>query len=408
MQKALQETLEKSLEGHMDSIKEAVDAQVKETVDAQVKAAIEEAGLDKLEKGQFPGHGNGNNKDAKTAKELAVKYFKAVFQKDRNALKEMGSEFASFSNNSIKTMTEGTDSAGGYLVPEEVMGEVDRVADDYGIIRKLSRHIPMGTDTLNFTINKGKPSVYWPGEGGAGTKSQATLGNVKLQARTAMGLTPISNELIDDANIDTIDMVVELLAEEFAGAEDLQGLNGTGAPFTGILNSGEVNTSTAASGHDTIAEVDLKDLSDAQANLKSTVLGGAVWVFHRTVWNAIKNIQEGSQTVAAFTTVPSTVTMRTEGSQSVTPVGFLWGYPVYLSDQMPSSPSAGEAYGIFGNFRKFYFGDRKQMAVAVSSEATVDGVSMFETNSTAVRVIERVALSVGVGEAFNVLKLAAS
>lgn len=410
--KALQESIEKTLETSMATIKEAMEKENKENfkdaVDEQVVATLKELGLEKNEKGQFPGFSNGTPAEkTKGAKELSVKFFQAVFAKDRNALKELGSEFASFSGNGKKTMTEFQDSAGGFLVPEEVMGEVDRVADDFGLIRKLSRHIPMGRDTLNFTINTGKPSVTWPGEGGSGTSSQPTLGNVKLQARTAMGLTPISNELMEDANIDTIDMIVELFAEEFAGAEDLQGLDGTGAPFTGILNSAEVNSTTALTDHDTVAEITLKDLSDAIANVKSTVLGGSVWVFHRTVWNTLKNIQEGSQTVAAFATVPNTISMKQEGSNNVTPVGFLWGYPVYLSDQMPSAPAATEAYGIFGNFKKFYFGDRKQMAVAVSSEATVGGVSMFETNSTAVRVIERVALSVGVGEAFNVLNLAA-
>jgi len=397
--KAFQATLEKSVQETLEkNIPEIVDKEVAEKFNSQIEekinAAIKAAGLDKL---QLPGL-NGKGNAEKEAKENAVKFFKAVFSKDKETLKEMKAEF--------KTMTEGTDSAGGFVVPEEVLNEIDRVADNYGIIRKLSRHIPMGRDTLNMPTLGTKPTVTWPGESTAGTGSQPVLKNVKLNAKTAMGLTPISNELMEDANVEIVDFLIDLFAEELAGAEDLQGLNGVGAPFTGVLNSTEVNTSTAASGNTTVATLDLADLMDAQANLKSTVLSGAVFVFHRTVWNGIKKLQEGSQSLIAFNTT-GVISTKTEGGTLV-PAGFLLGYPVYLSDQMPSAPSAGEAYGIFGNFKKFYFGDRKQVAISTSADATIGGVSMFESNSQAVRVLERVALAVGVGEAFNVLKLAAS
>jgi HK97 family phage major capsid protein len=390
----VQKTIEDALEKH---VPEVVDKSVSEKMDEKINEVLKEKGLDKIEKGNFPGLGDNPKKDAKTAKEKALKFFKAVFAKDTETLKEMG----------IKTMTEGTDSAGGFLVPEEVLAEVDRVADDYGLIRKLSRRIPMGRDILNVPTVGTKPSVYWPGEGNAGTSSQPVLKNVKMQAHTAVGLTPVSNELMADANVGVVDMLVDLFAEELAGEEDNQGLAGVGAPFTGVLNSGEVSTSTAATGNTTVATLDLADLIDAQANVKSTVLNGAVWVFHRTVWAGLKKLQENSQSLIAFGTTQS-ITMKTEGSNANTPVGFLLGYPVYLSDKMPSSPSAGTAYGIFGNFKKFYFGDRQQIAVNTSEHATIGSTNMFEANSQAVRVLERISLNVGVGEAFNVCKLAAS
>lgn len=389
-EESIGKTIESTLEKHVPEV-------VGKAVDEKVAEAIKAAGLDKIDKGQFPGHTSNPANDAKNAKEKALNFFKAVFSKDTKSLEEMG----------VKAMSEGVDSAGGYLVPEEVLAEIDRVADDYGLIRKLSRRIPMGRDIMNVPTVGTKPSVTWPGEGNAGTASQPVIQNVKLEARTAMGLTPVSNELMADANIGVVDMLVDLFAEELAGAEDNQGLAGVGAPFTGVLNSGEVSSSSAASGNTTIATLDLADLIDAQANLKSTVLSGAVWVFHRAVWAGIKKLQEGSQSLIGFGTTEA-VTMKTEGSNANTPVGFLMGYPVYLSDKMPSAPSAGESYGIFGNFKKFYFGDRQQVAVSTSEHATIGSTGMFETNSQAVRVIERVALSVGVGEAFNVCKLAAS
>jgi len=398
--KQFQETLEKSFTETMEKkLPEVIDASVEKKFNSEIaekiNAALKAAGLDKM---NFQGFGKGN--DAKEKKEVAVKFFKALMNKDREGLKELGSI-------STKTMTEGTDSAGGFLVPEEVMNEVDRIAEDFGLIRKLARTLPMGKDTLNMPTLGSKPNVYWPGEGNAGTASQATLKNVQLNAKTLVGLTPMSNELLEDADLDVVQMIVELFAEQLAGEEDNQGLNGVGAPFTGILNHPDVNTATAVAGHNTLAEVDPDDLEDAIGLMPSTILGGCVWTFHRQVWSQIKKIKQGSQSLVAFNTT-GIISMKTEGSVALTPVGMLMGYPVYLSEKMPSSPAAGEPYGIFGNYSKFYFGNRKQMAVSIAQEATVGGVNLFEVNASAVRVLERIALAVGVAEAFTVLRLNAA
>lgn len=382
LEKSMTEGLEKNIpEVVSKTMEKEFSEKFESKIEEKINAALKEAGLDKM---NFPGVNPGMKG---SSKDNAVKFFKALWEGDKVQL---------------KTMTEGTDSAGGFLVPEEVMAEVDRIADDFGLIRKLSRVIPMGRDILNMPTLGTKPTVYWPGEGNAGTSSQPVLKNVKLEAKTAVGITPVSNELMEDANMDVVNMLIELFAEQLAGEEDNQGFNGVGAPFTGILNNSDTNTVTAAAAT-TIAALTLDDLVDGN-NLPSTVLSGAVWVFHRNVWAGIKKNKQNSQSLIAFNTTDS-ITMKTDGGNLI-PAGFLLGYPVYLSDKMPASPATGEAYGIFGNFKKFYFGNRKQVGVAVSDSATIGSDNMFENNSQAIRVTERVALNVGIPEAFNVLYLA--
>lgn len=381
-----QETLEKSIESVEKGLPEVIDASLQKKFDSQIEekinAAIKAAGLDKA---NFPGLTNAEG--VKVVKDNSVKFFQALWQNDTAA---------------IKTMTEGIDSSGGFLVPEEVLAEVDRIADENGLMRKLSRVIPMGRDILNMPTLGTKPTVYWPGEANAGTSSEAVLKNIKLEAKTAVGLTPVSNELMEDANMDVVNMLVELFAEQLAGEEDNQGLNGVGAPFTGILNNSDTNAVTAAAAT-TVAALTVADLVDGN-NLPSAVLSGSVWVFHRNVWAGIKKNQEDSQSLIAFNST-NIMSMKTEAGALI-PAGFLLGYPVYLSDKMPSAPATGEAYGIFGNFKKFYFGNRKKVSVSMSDSATIGGDNMFTNNSKAIRVTERVALTVGVPEAFNVLYLA--
>ena len=55
-----------------------------------------------------------------------------------------------------------------------------------------------------------------------------------------------------------------------------------------------------------------------------------------------------------------------------------------------------------------WFGDREQMSMYLSDDATVDGESAFEAMKTAARMHERVGLEIVLPDAFSVLQTAAS
>jgi len=388
----ISESIEASLTKHVEALKK--------TIDEQVEKRLQELGLKDVKKPEF----KGTEDNSVEQKQKAVTFLKALYNKDSAQLKAI----------SEKGMTEGTGSAGGYLVPQEFAAEINRIELDYGLVRKFCYVKKMKNDILNVPTLATSVTVYWPGEATAGTASTPVLANIALTAKTLTGITVYSNELLEDADVIVVNELSDLFAEAFAGEEDKQGLVGTGSPFTGILSDSTVTVVTMASGQDTFPELTLNDLRDLIANVKSSVLPTSAFIMHRLVWNMVQKLTQNSQNVSSFQNpiAPFGSPSNSGGSGDgfgLKPSGFLWGYPVYLNDQMPSTTAVSTKYVIFGSLKKgLYMGDRQQMTIKISEDGVVGGVSLLETNQAAIRLTERVALAVGLGAAFAVLKTAAS
>lgn len=333
-----------------------------------------------------------------SAKEKSAAFIKAVYSKDQNSL-------AAF-----KALTEGTGSAGGFIVPEEFAAEVNRVVEDFGLVAKLARKFPMKSDTLNVPRLSATVTVTYPGEATAGSESQPTFESVILNAKTCVGITPMSNELLEDASVSVVDLLVELFAEAIAGMLDQQGLAGTGTPFTGILTDTGVTVVQPANGtgNSTFTGASTADNTrDLITNVKPWALQGAGFIMHRAIWALIQKSKSSSGEYfysAANAQVSGAATVGFPTAQA----GTLWGYPVYLSDKMPSTTAVSTKFIIFGNLKHLYVGMRKDIAVSISQDGNVGGVSMFERNMSAVRVVTRHAVAVGLPTAFAVLRTSAS
>ncbi len=381
------------------AIAEAVSQSITETVPTMVKEQIEEQlkalGLDEVARKNIFGDKSEEVKDLE-GKEKIAKFIGAVTRKDEALIKALVGE---------KAMTEGTSTAGGYLVPEEFQAEVVRLAEDYGLVRAMARIIPMKSDTRNIPRLSSSVTVYWPGENTAGTVSQPAFGQVQLIAKTAVGLTVISNELLEDSDPSVVDLLVELFAEALAGEEDKQGLVGSGSPFTGVLNDTNVAVLSMGTGNTAFSNVTADDLRDLIAQLKPLALKGAGFILHRSVWAIVQKLKDSNGQYIASTANP---VVSGDANRQTAAVGAIWGYPVYLSEQMPSTSAANTKFIIFGNLRHLFLGDRKQMTLSVSDSATVGSDNVFEQNSSAVRVTERIAIAVGLPQAFAVLKTSAT
>jgi len=356
-----------------------------------IEKKFEEKGYNKIEKKIF---GFAKEVEGLEGKEKIARFVKAVFNRDKETARAI----------SGKAMTEGTDSQGGYLVPEEFRAEVIRLAESFGIVRNQCRVIPMKRDTLNLPKITTSVSVYWPGETNAGTVSAPVLGQVQLLAKTLVGLTPISNELLEDADVDTVSMLAELFAEAIAGEEDAQGLIGDGSPFEGVLNDSDINIVTMESGKTDFTDITVDYLRDVISKVKPLALSGAGFYMHRGVWNIVQKLTENGQHISTF----SNPIITGDASKGVGIVGYIWGYPVYLPEKMDSVSGAGKKFILFGNLQFAYLGDRKQMTMAVSEEATIGTTNLFESNMSAVRITERIGFKVALGQAFACLKTAAA
>jgi HK97 family phage major capsid protein len=386
--KVIENTLTELLSKSLDGMKGDLDT----LVNAKFQKLLEENKLtaNDLAKGRLPVVAQGEEKFASIGG-----FIKSVFKKDIAAL--------------TKGMTEGTDSEGGFLVPDEFYAEVMRLAKDYGLAMKFATKFNMGSDTLNVPVESTSVTSYWPGEATAITASTPVLANAALQAKTLAGITVTSNELLADSKVDTTKYLMGIFAESFAGEIDNQAFNGTGSPFTGILSDAGVNVVTMATGQETFAETKLTDLRDLISLVPTICLPTSAYFMHPLTWGTIQKIQEGSQTIAVMQAQPVNIGYGADQVGLLKPAGMLWGYPVFLSDKIVSTTAISTKFVVFGSLSKgLFIGDRQKMTLDTSNQSTVGGVSLFETNQSAVRVTQRVAVKVALPKAFAVLKTAAS
>ncbi len=369
---------------------------------AALEAQIKELGLDKvdLKHAMFPAAFMGKSEDELIKlekKERAAEFIKAVFRKDMATLA------------SLKALSGGIAADGGFQVPEEFAAEINRIAEDFGLIRRFARRLPMGSDTLNVPRLGSSVTVSVPGENTAGVESQPVWENVQLLAKTVVGLTVSSNELLADANISVVDLLAELFAEALAGFEDEQGLAGVGSPFTGVLGDAGVNVQDMPTGKVAFTDVTLDDLRDTIAGIKPLALNGASFTMHRELWSVIQKLKDNDAGYHISAANPVLLPGSTGGAVGGVVVGSIWGYPVWLSEKMPklSDSAVSTKFIIFGNYNHIWFGDRQNITMDISGAATVGSNNTFEQNQSAVRVTERIAIAVGLPDAFSVLKTAA-
>jgi len=289
----------------------------------------------------------------------------------------------------IKAMGEGADTAGGFLVPEEQMATIIRNVELYGVFRRRALVVPMSRDRQSWPKRAGGLTVYSPGEGTAITTSDVTIGQVALTAKKWCTLTAISSELEEDAAIAVAELVADEIALAFATKEDTCGFMGDGTStyfgITGVLPHASTTDQAADSGDDTFAEaVAWKYLTGAIGQVPSWALRDASYYFHRTVFwaNVVGQVDSNGVPIVKFVTTaggPSGAPLQLGG---VTPL--LLGFPVELTEVLPSSTAVSTAFWAFGSLRRgWMLGDRRQIDVAQSREV------YFATDQVGIRGTER-------------------
>lgn len=172
-----------------------------------------------------------------------------------------------------RALSEGTDSAGGYTVPDILSADlIDR-------LRKRATLMRAGATTINLTSDKqfiariATDAVpAWRAENAAVAESDPTFDRVEFTARALAVLIKVSRELLEDSvNIN------EAISKVFTGSMALEldrvGLVGSGTPPEprGIANTSGVGSHSmgtngaALTSYDPILEV-RKILQDANAN----------------------------------------------------------------------------------------------------------------------------------------------
>lgn len=299
---------------------------------------------------------------------------------------------------------EGVNTTGGFLVFDEMENSIIRLVEDYGIARRMMRKVPMISDTKIQPRRTGGLTAYFVGEGVQITESDGSWDNVKLIAKKLAAITTASNELISDAIISIADEIVREIALAFATKEDVCAFQGDGtSTYGGIVgicqrlsdlngvDDGGGLVLGAGNTFAAITDVNLTKMIGLTPNYPGLQ---PEWICSKAFWaqvmvRLIRAI--GGATMAEMEGVPRMIYA---------------GYPVSWTSgtaAMPVSDANSQIACLFGDIRMAaMFGDRAGIVIATSSEATVGSRNMFDTDSFAIRGIERFDINAhDLGDASN-------
>lgn len=291
--------------------------------------------------------------------------------------------------------TKGANEYGGYWVPEEFDGDIIKLMLEYGVFRADARMSPMASDSKTRLRRKGGLTTYYVGEQAAITSSAMSWDQVKLVAKKIATMTFISNELTADSMISVADQVIAEIAYALTLAEDDAGFNGDGtSTYGGIvgirqrfldLSSTRANIAGVHVCNDNVfVDLDLLDFETVVGLLPTFGdTPNTKWymhkVFYSAVWLRLINALGGI-----------TPTHVIDGYKPS-----ILGYPVKFTEKMPKVDANDQIACMLGDLSLAAdFGDRAGTSIAMSTEATVNSISAFETDQSLIRAIRRYDINV--------------
>lgn len=390
-EKSLSELISKSVKGELSKqvskISDDIVAKFVKGVKSQRKRAID---------------GVPEKADLGTAKgEMTRKFLVALMHNDKETLKSMHQKAAQYNSGE-------TDVRGGYLIPEELMADVMRIAETtYGVARRNFMYLPFtgpGNERKIPTLATGF-DAEWVDQAGTKPSGNPTFGLVTQTLKKLAKIIPFTEEILEDSAVNLTELVSTLFAESVAKQEDIQFFRGTGSPWTGIVNNGSVNSVALGTGEG-VSAITFEKLIDMQDATPSGALSGAKYYMHRTIFSYLRKLRadavSGNDGKGNFLLPPN--------KQAIEDI---LGYPIELTDAMPDKTTTGASKGfvIFGNLKiAAIFGDKQQIRAKLLDQATItdaDGVTTLNLateDMIALRLEERVGYVLALPDAVTVLK----
>ena len=276
----------------------------------------------------------------------------------------------------------GTDSEGGYLVPDEFEKTLVEALEEENIFRKLAHVINTQSGDRKIPVVASKGTASWVDEEGLIPESDDSFGQVSIGAYKLGTLIKVSNELLHDSVFDLEAYISREFARRIGTKEEDAFFNGdgTGKP-TGVLHDtlgAEVGVTAASATAITADEV-----IDLFYSLKAPYRKRAVWILNDSTVKAIRKLKDGN---GNYLWQPA-ITAGTPDT--------ILGRPVYTSSFVPSI-AAGKKTIIFGDLSYYWVADRQGRTFKKLSElyATTDQTGFVATQRVDGKLILREAVKV--------------
>lgn len=243
------------------------------------------------------------------------------------------------------TLREGSDSEGGYLVPDEFEHRVVQAMTEKNVMRRLGTVIQTER-TLKIPVAKGFGPADWVPEEGIIPVTEGEFDEVKIEAYKVATTIRVSDELLEDSGFDLEAFIIDQFADRIAQAEEQAFLYGDGkAKPLGLIHQLEREVVTEAAGK--ISTDDLLELIHA---IPPKYRDGAVLLMHDSTLRELYKLQTANGHY-----------IWNENLKKGQPLTIL-GHRVITSPVMPMIES-GKMPILFGNFSFYTIGDRQHRRV---------------------------------------------
>jgi HK97 family phage major capsid protein len=285
-----------------------------------------------------------------------------------------------------KALSEGTDTSGGFLVPEQVMTDLIRKQMTMAVIRSNASVMQIGRDVVSFPkVNYGtaaddtggnlystpmRPTATGeiPSSATVHLVTSVTWGKVTIPVQTVMASEIVYNDFLEDEMIDVGNFLSDAFGEFYALYEENQFINGNGinAPMGILTQVDTVNGPTSVVSGTTSSPYFLyTGIINLEAALPSQYEPNAKFLAKKGTYSQIRLI------TTATTNEPLWPISSQQGYLGTVPPSLL-GYPILKSEFMPIANTASNFALLLGDLTAYQIVDRVGLSIQRLDELLAD------------------------------------
>ncbi|MHC1787313.1 MAG: phage major capsid protein [Christensenellales bacterium] len=245
----------------------------------------------------------------------------------------------------LNALQVGTDSEGGYLVPDEYERTLVEALQEENIFRRFAHviHTSSGDRKIPVVVSKG--TAAWIDEEAQYPESDDAFGQTSISAYKLATMIKVSDELLHDSVFDVAGYIAREFARRIGTAEEEAFFtgNGTGKP-TGLLHAtlgAQVGVTTAAATAITFDEV-----MDLFYSLRAPYRRQSVFLMNDSTVKVLRKLKNGA---GDYIWQPS-ITAGTPDK--------VLNCPVYTSSFVPAVAAEAKTI-IFGDMNYYWVADRE-------------------------------------------------
>lgn len=290
---------------------------------------------------------------------------------------------AALDNRFLNALQVGTNSEGGYIVPQEFETKLTQALQDINEVRQWCNVITTASPH-NIPTEASLGSAAWTAEEAGYTESDAAFGQVVLGAHKAATICKVSEELLMDAFFSVESYLATNFGKRFGILEEAAFIagDGSGKP-SGIIPNASAGVTAAGA-----AAITADEMIDLYHSLNRPYRRNAVWLMADATAKMIRKLKDGN---SQYLWQPGLVAGQPDT---------LLGRPVVVSNSVPAA-TAGLKSVAFGDLSYYTIADRSGVAVQRLNE-------LYAANGqVGFRAFKRTEGKVTLAEAIKVLTQAA-